>query len=472
MFLAWDLCKPILFPRADTMQKKYKLLLINPLSTKRMGLIRDHQSIYPPMALGIIAALTPEHWDIELIDENFERFTYREADLVGLTALTSQVTRAYELAGVYREKGIPTVMGGIHVSMMPEEALNYADAIVIGEAESVWSTLIADFEQGRMKSKYNGALMPLVESPLPRMDLYHPGYAFGSVQTTRGCPMSCDFCSVHTFNGHKYRPRPVMDVVDELERIPQQNVYFVDDNFIGYTKKSAARVVELCKEIIRRGIKKDWLCAASMNIADHDEVLKYAAEAGCKMVFLGIESELVDQLETANKTTNLKIGTEHFNEVYQKIHAHGIAVLGAFIYGLDTDTAETMQNRTRYMMNADIDAMQASILTPLPGTPLYDRMKAEGRLLFTNYPDDWARYDFVEVVFQPRSMSPETLTSEIKKNWNVLYDEKNLKKKFLNALKKTKNAEAALWSYNSNLHYFNLVFEGDKAHRSLRDHIF
>ena len=454
------------------MTKRNKLLLINPLSTKRRGLIRDQQSIFPPMALGIIAALTPEQWEIELVDENFERFTYREADLVGITALTSQVTRAYELASVYKEKGISTVMGGIHVSMLPDEAAQYADSVVIGEAESVWGTLIHDFESGTLKKRYQGNLLPLVDSPFPRIDLYHPGYVFGSVQTTRGCPMSCDFCSVHTFNGHQYRARPVKDVVDEFEKIPQQKVYIVDDNLIGYTKKSADRVLEICREIIRRGIKKDWLCAASMNIADHEEVLHYAAKAGCKMIFLGIESELIDQLESANKRTNLKIGIAHFDEVYQKIHAHGIAVLGAFIFGLDTDTPLTIANRVEYMLNSDIDAMQASILTPLPGTPLFNRMVAEDRLIHKNFPEDWARYDFVEVVYRPALMTQEELTTEINKNWAKLYDEKNLKRKFLNALKKSHNADAALWSYNSNLHYYNLVFENKRERISITDQIY
>ncbi|MBC8320563.1 MAG: B12-binding domain-containing radical SAM protein [Bacteroidetes bacterium] len=443
-------------------KKKYKLLLINPLSTKRIGLIRDQKSIYPPMSLAIIAALTPEHWDIELLDENFERFEFKKADLVGLTALTSQVTRAYEISEIYKKKNIPTVIGGIHVSMMQEEALTYADTVVIGEAESVWKNVILDFENKSLKRLYKGELKPLVDSPQPRIDLYHSGYAFGSVQTTRGCPMSCDFCSVHTFNGKQYRARPVKNVVDEFEKIPQDKVYFVDDNFIGYSKKSAKRVVEICKEIIRRSIKKDWFCAASMNIADHDEVLKYAAEAGCRMIFLGIESELIDQLESANKKLNVKIGINNFSKVYDKIHEYGIAVLGAFIYGLDTDTPETIENRTKYMLNSNIDAMQATILTPLPGTPLFDRLVDEHRLICNNFPDDWARYDFVEVVYKPRLMTARELTKSIDSAWKTLYDEKRLKRKFIDALKATRNPISATWSYNSNLHYHNLVFEHKK----------
>ena len=444
-------------------KKKYKLLLINPLSTKRIGLIRDQKSIYPPMSLGIIAALTPSNWDIELVDENFDRFEYKEADLVGLTALTSQVTRAYEIANIYKKKNIPTVIGGIHVSMMQDEALEYADVVVVGEAESVWADVLIDFENSSLKRIYNGELQPLINSPQPRIDLYNDNYAFGSIQTTRGCPMSCDFCSVHTFNGKQYRARTVKDVVDEFEKIPQNNVYFVDDNFIGYSKTSTQRVINICKEIIKRGIKKDWFCAASMNIADHDEVLEYAAKAGCRMIFLGIESELIDQLESANKKLNVKIGTDNFSKVYNKIHEYGIAVLGAFIYGLDSDTPETIANRTNYILNSDIDAMQASILTPLPGTPLFNRMKNEGRLIHSNFPEDWSRYDFVEVVFKPKLMSAQTLSKTIDSAWKTLYDEKGLKRKFIRALKSTKNPISATWSYNSNLQYHNMVFEHKKA---------
>jgi radical SAM superfamily enzyme YgiQ (UPF0313 family) len=439
--------------------KKHKLLLINPLSTKRSGLIHVNDSIYPPMSLAIIAALTPDNWDIELLDENFEKFEFREADLVALTALTSQVTRAYEIAAVYQRKNIPTVIGGIHASVMPEEAKKYVDTIVIGEAESVWDSVIADYENNTLKKSYEGVLKSMVTSPEPRIDLYHHGYAFGSIQTTRGCPMSCDFCSVHTFNGKKYRPRAVNEVVDEFEKIPQDKVYFVDDNFIGYSTSSVNRVIEICKEIISRGIKKNWFCAASMNIAEHDEVLKLASEAGCRMIFLGIESELIDQLESTNKHMNLKIGVDNFTKVYSKLHKYGIAVLGAFIYGLDSDTPKTIANRTDYIINSGIDAMQTTVLTPLPGTPLFNRLKSEGRLIFDNFPEDWARYDFAEVVFNPGSMTNDELSKAINLAWNKLYEPRALKRRFIRSLKLTKNPISATWSYNSNLQYKKLVDE-------------
>lgn len=446
-----------------------KLLLINPLNKRRIGLIRDHESIYPPMALGIVAALTPDHWDVEILDENFERFEYREADLVGLTALTASINRAYEIASVYREKHIPTVIGGIHASMLPDEALQYVDVVVTGEAESIWAKVIEDFENGSLKQKYEGVLLPMVKSPKPRIDLYNPAYKFGSVQTTRGCPMMCDFCSVHTFNGNTYRFRPVEDVVEEYALIPQQRVYFVDDNLIGYNKYSAQRVIDICKGIIEKGIKKDWFCACSMNVADHDEVLHYMAEAGCRMIFLGIESELIDQLKETNKKMNIKIGIDNFTRVYNAIHKHGIAVIGAFIFGLDTDTRETLLNRTKYILDYPIDAMQVTLLTPLPGTDLYNRLKDNGRLIRTNYPEDWERYDFAEVVFQPGSMEADELQNAFWECCSLLYEEKTLKKKIIRTLKDTRNPTSAAWAYASNLQYHNLVFEHKRERIDIKD---
>ena len=449
-------------------KKKFKLLLVNPLSTIRKGASQDQKSIFPPMSLGIIAALTPKHWDVEILDENFEQFEYKEADLVGITALTSQVTRAYEIAQVYNKNNIPTVMGGIHVSMMQEEAIKFANSVVVGEAESVWKNVIDDFENKKLKQIYKGKLESIVNSPQPRIDLYNHGYAFGSIQTTRGCPMRCDFCSVHIFNGSRYRTRNVKDVVDEFEKIPQDNVCIVDDNFIGYSKKSADRVVEICKEIIKRGIKKDWFCSASMNIAENDEVLKYASMAGCRMVLLGIESDLIDQLESTNKKLNAKLGIDNFSKVYSKLHSYGIAVLGAFIFGLDSDTPETIHNRTKYILDSSIDTMQTTILTPLPGTPLFERMQRDNRLIYNNFPKDWAHYDFFEVVFEPKLMSAKELTESIKSAWETLYNKKQLKKNFIATLKSTKNANSAIWSYNSNLQYHNMVFEHRKD-RAIQD---
>lgn len=459
----------VTLPPMPEKRKKRKLLLINPLSTNRQGLILHSHVIYPPIGLGIVATLTPAHWEVELLDENFDRFEYREADLVAFTALTSSVTRAYELAQIYREKGIPTVLGGIHASMMPEEAGNFVDVVVTGEVESVWAKLIHDFEKGKMENIYRGELLPYENAVYPARHLFHEKYQFASIQTTRGCPMKCDFCSVHQFNGSKYRERPVEEVLDELETIEHEKIYIVDDNLIGYGKISEKRTIALLQGMIDRGIKKQWFCSASMNFANNEHVLELAAKAGCVMVLLGIESERIDQLEETNKKLNIKIGIDHYDEVFKKIHKYGISVLGAFIYGLESDTPETMARRTEYINNADIDAVQATVLTPLPGTGLYNRMKEAGRLRYNNYPGDWQKYDFVEIVFEHKNMSGEVFMKEVRRNWDALYNDHILKKKFLRTLKQTKSALAAIWSYGSNLQYHNMVYEGERKLKNIED---
>ena len=442
-------------------------MLVNPLNTSTKGLVIHRQVIYPPLGLGIIATLTPDDWEVELIDENFDSFEYREADLVGITALTSSVTRAYEIATIYEEKGIPTILGGIHASMMPEEAKKIVSTIVVGEVESVWKTLLEDFTKGKMKRQYTGQILPMEEMVRPKHEIFHKDYKFASVQTSRGCPMNCEFCSVPAFNGNSYRYRPIEDVLDELETINHSMVYFVDDNLIGYGRRAQRRTIEFCNGIIERGIKIEWFCSASMNFADNEEVLELAAKAGCRMVLLGIESERIEQLQNMNKRLNAKMGIDSYEIVFNKIHKYGIAVLGAFIYGLETDTPETMEARTSYINNAAIDSVQATVLTPLPGTRLFNRLQEDGKIRFNNFPQDWQHYHFGEIVWNHDLMNQETMNKEISKNWDELYNEKVLKKKFIRTLKQTKSPIAGIWSYGSNIQYHNLVFEHDDSRPQL-----
>jgi radical SAM superfamily enzyme YgiQ (UPF0313 family) len=221
--------------------------------------------------------------------------------------------------------------------------------------------------------------------------------------------------------------------------------------------------------MIERGIKKQWFCSASMNFADNEEVLELAAKAGCVMVLLGIESERIDQLEETNKKLNVKIGIDHYDEVFRKIHKYGISVLGAFIYGLESDTPETMRRRTEYINEADIDAVQATVLTPLPGTPLFDKMLKEGKIIYKDFPSDWQLYDFAEMVFRHKNMTREQFMKEVKENWNLLYNDNILKKKFLRTLKQTRSPLAAIWSYGSNLQYHNMVYEGERPKKFIED---
>ncbi|KYK36217.1 MAG: radical SAM protein [Theionarchaea archaeon DG-70] len=435
---------------------KKKLVLVNPVNPHKVGLTVNVSSRFPPLGLGIVAALTPSDWNVEIIDENFEPFTYRNADLVGFTAFTASVNRAYKIASLYRKKGVPTVLGGIHASMQPEEALEYVDTVVIGEAERVWEKVISDCEAGALQRIYRGEWSDLTEVPHSRHHLFHPGYVFSSIQTARGCPMDCEFCSVTAFNGRRYRQRPVPDVLDELETIPRKRVFFVDDNIIGYGKKAEERAIALFTGMIERGIKKDWFCQASMNFADNEEVVQLAAQSGCRMVFLGVEAENVDALQEVNKKLNVKI--KDYEEVFCRINRSGIAVLGAFIFGMDSDTPQALRRRTDYILSSGVDVMQVTYLTPLPGTRLFEKLDSENRLLYTNFPADWDHYDMSEVTHQPHSVEAPELEEVMAKSVHQLYSRWSLYRKFFKTWRATRDFTTAVWAYNSNVNYRNVAF--------------
>ena len=439
-------------------KKQKKLILINPVNPARTGFSVNASSRFPPLSLGVVAALTPTDWDVEIIDENFDEFSFRDADLVGITAFTSAANRAYEIAAIYREKNIPVVMGGIHASMCSDEATQYVDAVVVGEVESVWEQVLADALAGKLKPKYHGLWSGLEQLQPPRRDIYSDQYLFASVQTSRGCPMDCDFCSVSAFNGLRYRRRPPSDVLDELEAIPQKLIFFVDDNIIGYGKRSRESALELFKGIVERGIDKHWFCQASINVADDEEILHWAAKSGCRMIFLGIEAEDMDALSEVNKKLNMKRGAaDAYEQIFARIHNAGIAVLGAFIFGMDQDTPEKLLHRAQYMLDCDIDVMQATALTPLPGTRLFTRLQEEGRLLFTNFPDDWDRYDLTQVVYQPKQMTAEEFSKTMRECLAKIYDRSVLKDKARQTLKYTGRWDATEFAYQSNQNYRNIA---------------
>lgn len=432
---------------------KRKLVLINPCNPTRVGLTFNQSSRFPPLGLGILAALTPEPWDVELIDENWEPFRYRDADLVGITAFTASANRAYEIASYYREKGTPVVAGGIHVSTCPEEALQFVDAVVIGEAEAVWPQIIDDVEKGAIKTRYQGSWNDLKGMQAPRRELFDARYMFASVQTSRGCPMDCDFCSVTAFNGRRYRRRPPEEVLEELTGIKQKMIFFVDDNIIGYGKEAKEQALSLFKGMVERKLNKWWFCQASLNFAEDEEVLYWAGQAGCKMVFLGLEAESSEALQEANKHVNLKLGPDHYEIAFRKINRYGIAVLGAFIFGLDSDSTNTIHQRAEYITKSGVDVIQTTLLTPLPGTRLFQRYLDENRLLYTNFPADWDRYDMSEVLYKPAQMHWVELEKATAHANKILRRRSLIFRKFLKTWIATKRFVTGMWALSSNLNY-------------------
>lgn len=441
------------------MKSKYKLVLINPVNKHRKGFVIDRVSKYPPLNLALIAALTPSNWTVKIIDEQFDDFKFEDADMVGVTAFTAQINRAYEIGTVYKKKGITTVIGGIHASTIPDEASRYFNVVVSGEAEAIWPQVIKDFENGTLNKRYFGRPAEMNMLPRARHDLLHPDYLYSPIQTTRGCPMQCEFCSVHQFNGKRFRTRPVEDVLNEMEIMPDKRMAIIDDNIIGYTKRSQQRAIELFKGMIKRKINKVWFAQASINFADNEDVLKYAYEAGCKMVLVGIESEKEAQLKEQKKNLNIRYRQDKYENVFNRIKKNGISVLGTFIFGLDSDTVEDLHQRAEYIIDCSVDCYQTSILTPLPGTGLYDKFIKKNRLVATNYPIDWQKYHAFEVVMKPKRMSSDTLKKEMNLIWQKIYDKKVIMRKFLNTMKATRDKTSALWALSSNITYHNVTLE-------------
>ncbi len=270
--------------------------------------------------------------------------------------------------------------------------------------------------------------------------------------------MDCEFCSVSSFNGRRYRRRPVDEVLDELETIPQKMIYFVDDNIIGYGQKSKEQALALFKGMVERKLNKWWHCMASLNIADDEEVLHWANKSGCKMIFLGVEAADIDALEEVNKRVNLKMGIAAYDEAFRRIQKAGISAWGAFIFGMDADTKSKLQQRADYIIGSRLDITHTTYLTPFPGTRLFARYKQDDRLLYTDYPADWDRYNMGEVVYKPNKISPADLVQCMEECDRRMYALPMLVYKAWRTLRETRDPIAMMFAFKTNLVYRNLAY--------------
>ena len=370
-----------------------KLLLVNPRN--KVSLYGDY--LWEPLAFAYVAAATPAHWEVELIDEQCEGirdYGDVQADLVGVTAFTTQATRAYEIARQFRERGIPVIMGGIHASLVSEEAANYVDALFLGECEGVWSEVIADAEAGRLKPKYDGGTTGGGVLEPDRRIFSKYNYEYVSAQTSRGCPMDCSFCSVTAFNGRLFRMREVDDVVREVSKISARDIIFVDDDLNGFSRKAKERCLDLFRKMAEADLKKQWITQVTINFGDDEELPRLARAAGCAGVFIGLEATDTKSLALIRKDgTSQRRGIAYYRENIERIRRHGIGIVGSFILGLDTQNMSTVADDIlRFAEETELDALNPTIITPLPGTRDYAQYDAQGRILFKNYPQDWERY--------------------------------------------------------------------------------
>jgi radical SAM superfamily enzyme YgiQ (UPF0313 family) len=371
--------------------------------------------VWKPLSLLVLAGVTPPEWEVSVLDENLGIPDYAalpRPDLVGITAFTSQANRAYEVAAQFRHLGVPVVMGGIHATMCVDEALDRADTIVTGEAEGIWPQVLSDAQHGRLQRRYDGGFADFDNIPLPRHDLLATGYAFGAIQTTRGCPLNCNFCSVSAFNGTLYRQRPISEVVREFQTIREKLVLIVDDNLIGMRTEHITRAKDLFRAMIRADLRKEWIAQATINFADDEELLALAAEAGCRGVFIGFESISPEGLAELGKKFNLTRGRD-FRASVQRIQRHKMLVAGSFIIGLDVDKPGIGKRIARAASHYGVDYLNALFLTPLPGTRLWDQLESQDRIALNTFPDDWGYYTLTFPVIRHKHMSLGGIVQEM-----------------------------------------------------------
>jgi radical SAM superfamily enzyme YgiQ (UPF0313 family) len=446
-----------------------RLLLINPSNTHK-GLGNIRATAWPPLNLPYLAAVTPNHYHIEVLDENIEPFEYREADIVGITAYTASVYRAYQIATIYREKGIPTVMGGIHVSMMPEEATHYCDAVVVGEAESIWPKVLEDFEAGKLQKQYKGTWTNLENLPFPRRDILRtPYYQWGSIQTSRGCPMNCTFCSVTAFNGQRFRRRPLDAVIEELDQIPQKRILITDDNIIGHGEKDLEWTHAFFSRILGKGIKKIFFAQSSILLGEDPELIRLASRAGLKIVFIGMESINPKALKSYNKIINLnRLQQNRYIELVNRIRKGGIAFLGAFVLGGDEDNLSSFHHTLKFINSSHVDVLQITKPTPLPGTQLWEKLNKKNRIINHNFPLAWDDYRLTKMVFVPSQISIEDVYMGFTYLRNVYYSFWETIKRTFYTLFETKSLIATIIAYKFNASYCR-AFRNSEHYRKYKN---
>jgi len=433
-----------------------KILLVNPAHKGNL-----HSNIkvlaIPPLSLAMIARYTPEQYEVAIVDEAVEDLDFNApADLVGITCMTPLAPRAYEIAGRFRERGIKVVMGGIHASYVTEEALRYVDAVVVGEGEDLWPQVLRDYEKGTLQKVYRVKEQPDIEHlPAPRRDLLRDKYFVETVQTGRGCPINCNFCSVTAFNGARYRLRSTDSVMNEINAIKSKRIFIVDDNIVGAGMKYIRRAKELFDRL--QGSGKEWGAQTCLNIVEHEDLMKSAARSGCKALLIGFESLDPETLEAMHKPVNLRPATRNFSDAIKKIHDQGIAIVGCFIFGTDTQDRDVFKRTVDFVLENKIDAVQMTLQTPLPGTALYRQMVAEKRLLLTNYPNDWRHYTILEPVFRMKNMTPREAYEGLLNSYEVVSSFRTSVKRGLQTFMNTRSLFSTGISFSWNYQAYKTI---------------
>jgi len=384
--------------------------------------------IYPPLNLQQIAALTPSQHDVDVIDESFKTVRFDKDynyDLIGISTNTRNAYRAYELADEFRRRGKTVVLGGYHPSALPEEAKEHADSVVIGEAEDTWPQLLEDFENGQIKPFYSLIEAIAPEKIIsPNREVTKNFYLISVMQASRGCPHGCKFCAITNQKfGRLFRPRPIDKVIDEIKSLKRKTFSFHDPSLtidLNYTKK-------LFREMI--GLNKKFICYGNIGtLGKDDDLLNLASKAGCVGWSVGIDSISQKSLELIHKIVNK---VSEYKTALEKIKNHRMAIFGSFIFGFDTDKKDIFEKTSDFIRQVEIDVPIFNILTPYPGTPIYNKFEKEGRILTKN----WDMYTLSNVVFKPKNMTEEELLNGVMRIYKEFYSTTNTFKRCIKSLK-------------------------------------
>lgn len=378
------------------------------------------------LSLLAVAAATPDRWDVEIVDEFISAIDFtKHYDCVGISFMTAGAPRAYEIADTFRSLKIPVIAGGYHPTFEPEEALQHFDAVCVGDGEHSWPQMLHDLERGSLQPQYrSNPERSLSNLPVPRRDLLSMGNYLtrNTVQTSRGCPNTCEFCSVTSFYGGVYRHRPVPEVVEEIRNLSGKLIIFIDDNIVSDRPYAMSLFDEL------KHLNRHWFSQAEIKIAKDPELLDAAVESGCKGLFVGLESLSDRNLRSVRKGFN---HTDEYQRSLETLHVAGIAIEVGLAFGFDYDTPGVFEEASEFLDENSVEVAQLTIVTPYPGTPLFDKYLQESRILTT----DWAYYDFNHVVFQPKSMSPLELQLGTDNLINRFYSYNSIFKRFISSVK-------------------------------------
>jgi radical SAM superfamily enzyme YgiQ (UPF0313 family) len=411
------LVEPHMSPiRTPTISSPMRIVLLcprGPLYRHRGGIWKKTMR-YAPLTLTTLASLVPAEIpaDVRIIDEGVDEIEPDaiEADLVGITAITGTAPRAYEISAQFRARSIPVVLGGVHPTLVPEEAIHHADAIVVGYAEESWPQLLRDFISGKMRRRYDqNPNLSLANLPFPKRELHDKRLinVAHTLEATRGCIYQCEFCVVPSAWG-KPLQKPVADVVADIRQMHARRVIFLDLNLISdvpYAKELFTALIPL---------KIQWGGLTTTTIAWDDELLDLAARSGCRGLLIGFESLNQAALVEVKKAFNMR---RDYYEVVRKIHDRRIALMGCFVFGLDQDTEKTFDETVDFVLASHMDLPRYAIAVPFPGTPFFKRLKAAGRITTEN----WSLYDGQHVVFQPKNMTADELLRNTRRAWKKTY---------------------------------------------------